>query len=164
MIRDATTADAVAITALYLPYVRDTVITFEYDDVPAKTMAQRIETVQALDYPWLVLDLDGEVAGFAYASPYRPKAAYLHSVETSIYLAAHACGRGEGRRLYQALIDRLGASPAHSAISLIALPNEASVALHRSMGWREVGTLREVGYKLDRWIDVAYFQLDVSAN
>ncbi|MFW2512716.1 N-acetyltransferase family protein [Demequina sp. SO4-13] len=164
MIRDATSADAAAIAALYNPYVRETVITFEYDEVSADDMAARIARVQALGLPWLVLEDEGSVIGYAYAGPYRPRAAYLHSVESTIYLAHGASGRGLGRELYEALIARLRASHAHSAISLIALPNDASIALHLATGWTEVGQLREVGRKFDRWIDVAYYQLDVSAR
>lgn len=162
MIRDASTADAAAIAALYNPYVRETVVTFEYDEVAPEDIGSRILRVQEFDLPWLVLEDEGSVIGFAYAAPYRPRPAYLHSVETTIYLADGASGRGLGRELYDALIDRLRSSHAHSAISLIALPNDASTALHLATGWSEVGQLREVGRKFDRWIDVAYYQLDVS--
>ncbi|WP_062130815.1 GNAT family N-acetyltransferase [Demequina aestuarii] len=164
MIRDATTADAAAIAALYNPYVRETVITFEYDEVSTEDMGSRIARVQELNLPWLVLEDEGSVIGFAYAAQYRPRAAYVHSVETTIYLAHGAGGRGLGRELYDALIARLRAGHAHSAISLIALPNDASVALHLATGWSEVGQLRDVGRKFDRWIDVAYYQLDVSST
>mgnify|MGYP000521498962 CR=1 FL=1 len=162
MIRDASPDDAAAIAALYNPYVRETVITFEYDEVAVEEMGARILKVQDLGMPWLALEDEGSVIGFAYAAPYRPRAAYLHSVETTIYLAHGAGGRGLGRELYDALLARLRESDAHSAISLIALPNPASIALHEATGWREVGVLREAGRKFDRWIDVAYYQLDVS--
>ncbi|MDN4480598.1 GNAT family N-acetyltransferase [Demequina muriae] len=164
MIRDATTADAAAIAALYNPYVRETVITFEYEEVSSEDMASRIARVQELDLPWLVLEDEGSIIGFAYAAQYRPRAAYRHSVETTIYLAHGAGGRGLGRKLYDALIARLRTGHPHSAISLIALPNDASIALHLATGWSEVGQLREVGRKFDRWIDVAYYQLDVSST
>ncbi|WP_061961360.1 GNAT family N-acetyltransferase [Demequina flava] len=162
MIRPATTDDAAAIAALYNPYVRDTVITFEYDEVSANTIAERMGAILDKDLPYLVAEEDGAPVGYAYASPYRPRAAYLHTVETTIYLGAEARGRGTGRALYTALLDALRKSHAHSAVSLIALPNDASVGLHQSLGFREMGTLMEAGLKFDRWIDVAYFQLDVS--
>lgn len=162
VIRPATPADAGAIAALYNPYVRDTVITFEYNEVTADTMAARIQAVLDMDLPYLVAEDEGAIVGYAYASPYRPRAAYLHSVETTIYLGHEARGRGLGRTLYGALLDALRASHAHTAISLIALPNDASVGLHMALGFREVGYLAEAGRKFDRWIDVGYYQLSVS--
>ena len=162
MIRPATLADAARIAEIYNPYVTDTVITFETETVTASDIKARMKSVWEKDLPYLVIEDAGRVVGFAYAAPYRPKAAYLHSVETTIYLDPAASGRGLGGRLYRALIVALRASHAHTAISLIALPNEASVALQRATGWREVGTLTEAGQKLGRWIDVGYFQLDVS--
>lgn len=162
MIRDATPDDAAAIAALYNPYVRDTVITFEYHEVSCEDMGARIARVRELDLPWIVVEEAETLVGFAYAAPYRPRAAYLHTVESTIYLARDAGGRGLGKALYGELLERLRASHAHSAISLIALPNEASMALHRTLGFREVGVLREVGRKFDQWIDVAYLQHDLT--
>ncbi|WP_284328042.1 GNAT family N-acetyltransferase [Demequina litorisediminis] len=153
MIRPATLADADRIAAIYNPYVTDTVITFETETVTAKDIAARMKSVWDKDLPYLVIEQEGRVVGFAYAAPYRPKAAYLHSVETTIYLDGEAGGKGLGGRLYRALIVAMRASHAHTAISLIALPNEASVALHHATGWREVGVLTEAGQKpgpLDR--------------
>lgn len=159
MIRDARASDAQRIVDIYNPYVSTTVITFEYDEVSAAAMAERVVAVQAQGLPWLVGEDDGRVYGYAYAAPYRPRAAYRHAVEVTIYLDATVTGRGWGRELFAALLDRLRDSHAHSAISLIALPNDASVGLHRSFGFSQVGVLTEVGRKFDRWIDVAYLQL-----
>lgn len=162
MIRDATVDDAAAIAQIYNPYVRDTVITFEYDEVAVEDMGARIARVLEQGFPWLVVEQDDAVVGFAYAAPYRPRAAYVHSVETTIYLARGAEGRGLGRSLFGALLDRLPAAGVHTAISLVALPNDASIALHRAFGFREVGVLVESGRKFDRWIDVAYLQRAIS--
>ena len=162
MIRPATLADADRIATIYRPYVTDTVITFETEPASPGDIEARMRGVWDKDLPYLVLEEDDVVRGFAYAAPYRPKAAYLHSVETTIYLEQGAGGRGLGGELYAALIAALRASHAHSAISLIALPNDASVGMHRTSGWREVGVLKEAGWKLGSWIDVIYFQLDVS--
>lgn len=159
MIRDATAADAAAIADLYEYYVRETVITFELDPVPAGEIARRIGAVQEASLPWLVTVEDGEVVGFAYAAPYRPRAAYLHSVEVSIYLRQGALGRGVGGELYRELLARVRELPVHLALSLIALPNDASVALHERLGFTFVGTFTEVGRKFDRWIDVGHWQL-----
>lgn len=162
MIRDATPDDAAAIAALYNPYVRDTVITFEYDEVSVEDMGARIARVVEQGFPWIVSEEEGGIAGFAYAAPYRPRAAYLHSVETTIYLDQDSRGRGLGRELYTTLLGRLDGTHVHSAISLVALPNDASMALHRSLGFREVGVLRESGWKFERWIDVAYLQRPIA--
>jgi phosphinothricin acetyltransferase len=159
MIRDATAADAAAIADLYEYYVRETVITFELDPVPAGEIARRIGAVQEASLPWLVTVEDGEVVGFAYAAPYRPRAAYLHSVEVSIYLRQGALGRGVGGELYRELLARVRELPVHLALSLIALPNDASVALHERLGFTFVGTFTEVGRKFDQWIDVGHWQL-----
>ncbi len=159
MIRNATPADAAAIAELYAYYVDETVITFEIDPVPAEELARRIGVVQDSGLPWLVTEEDGEVVGFAYAAPYRPRAAYLHSVEVSIYLRHGIQGRGVGGALYRELLARLRELPVHLALSLIALPNDASVALHERLGFTHAGTFTEVGRKFDRWIDVGHWQL-----
>jgi len=159
MIRNATAADAAAIASLYEYYIRETVITFELDPVSAHDIARRIATVAEAGLPWLVTEEDGEVVGFAYAAPYRPRAAYLHSVEVSIYLRHGFHGRGVGGALFRELIERLRELPVHLALSLIALPNDASVALHEREGFTFVGTFTEVGRKFDRWIDVGHWQL-----
>jgi phosphinothricin acetyltransferase len=161
MIRDATVDDAAAIAALYNPYLRHTVITFEIDPVPAEDFGARILRVQEAGLPWLVMEENGEVLGFAYGAQYRPRAAYLHSVETTIYLADGASGAGRGRALYAALIDRLRGTHVHTALALIALPNDASVGLHEALGFRHAGTITQVGRKFDQWIDVGHWQLDL---
>jgi phosphinothricin acetyltransferase len=159
MIRNATAADAAAIASLYEYYIRETVITFELDPVSADDIARRIAAVAEAELPWLVTEEDGEVVGFAYAAPYRPRAAYLHSVEVSIYLRHGFHGRGVGGALFRELVARLRELPVHLALSLIALPNDASVALHERVGFTFAGTFTEVGRKFDQWIDVGHWQL-----
>src|SRR5688572_21995306 len=108
-LRDATPGDATAVAAIYNVHVRGTTATFEIDDVDAGAMQRRIADVQERGLPWLVAEADGNVVGYAYAGPWKPRAAYARTVETSIYLDATACGRGLGRRLYAALVERLRA-------------------------------------------------------
>jgi len=163
VLRDAVPADAGAIAAIYNVHVRGTIVTFEVDEVDAAEMARRIAEVQARDLPWLVADVDGAVLGYAYAGPWKPRAAYARTVETSIYIDASACGRGMGRRLYAALIERLRALGMHVAIGGASLPNAASVALHEALGFEPVGVFRDVGFKLGDWIDVGYWQLRLEA-
>jgi len=144
---------------IYEYYVRETVVTFELDDVPADVMAARALRVQQAGRPWLVIEADGVVQGFAYAAPFRDRTAYEHSVETSVYLDRSALRQGLGRTIYQAVLDRLADSDVHAAVALVALPNTGSEALHERLGFVHTGTLREVGRKFDQWIDVAYWQL-----
>ncbi|WP_062205652.1 GNAT family N-acetyltransferase [Demequina salsinemoris] len=168
VLRDATPDDGATLAAIYNPYVRDTVITFETEEVPAEQMGARVAKVQAAGLPWLVAsDPDsGTMLGFAYAGPFQDRDAYRHALELTIYLASDARGRGLGTMLFEAVIARvqdLPASskhaPAHGLYSRIALPNAASAALHDRFGFTQVGTFGEVGHKLGRWIDVGVWQL-----
>ncbi len=106
----------------------------------------------------LVAEADSVVVGFAYSWSYRPRPAYRRTRETSIYLDPAVRGRGVARELYPALLERMTDSGVHTAVALVALPNPSSEALHRSLGFENVGTMREVGWKLGRWVDVAWFQ------
>lgn len=158
MIRDCTPADAAQICEIYNHYVLETVVTFENSVVVDAEMARRIAEITSR-LPWLVWEVDGKVLGYAYASPWKARAAYRHSVESSIYLAQHATGRGGGSRLYAALIAELRQRGLHCVIGGAALPNPASVALHEKLGFSKVAEFREVGFKLGRWVDVAYWEL-----
>ena len=160
MIRDARPADADAIAALYNPYILETTISFEEEPVGADEMRARIAAVQDGGLPWLVLESDdGTIAGYAYATKWRVRHAYRFSVETSVYLSPAHAGRGHGTALYTELLRRLRALGCHLAIGGIAQPNEASVALHEKMGYRQVALFSEVGFKFDRWLDVGYWEL-----
>ncbi|HEX8606942.1 MAG TPA: GNAT family N-acetyltransferase [Pseudoduganella sp.] len=123
-------------------------------------MRGRIAAVQDGGLPWLVLETaGGVVAGYAYATRWRVRHAYRFSVETTVYLAHDSTGKGYGTALYTALLQRLREAGCHLAIGGIALPNEASVALHERLGYRKVAHFGEVGRKFDRWIDVGYWEL-----
>jgi len=156
MIRPATPSDAAAIVAIYNPYVAGTIITFETAPVPEEEMAGRIRRIQET-YLWFVFEQGGAVLGYAYASQWKSRHAYRFSVETTVYVAQGQQRKGIGRRLYQTLLPELRARGFHTALGGISLPNEASVALHEACGFRWVGTLPEVGWKLERWVDVGYW-------
>jgi phosphinothricin acetyltransferase len=158
VVRDATAADAEQIARIYNYYVENTVITFEETPVVSGEISQRMAVVQSAGLPWLVAELDGQLAGYSHASPWKSRSAYRHSVEATIYLRQGMQGRGLGRTLYSALIPRLRARGVHAVIGGAALPNPASVALHEALGFESVGTFREVGFKHGRWVDVAYWQ------
>lgn len=155
--RDARPEDAEAICAIYNPYIQDTCVSFEESAVPPEEMRRRI-SAHGDRYPWLVMEEDGAVVAYAYAAPWRQRQAYRYSVECSVYVASRAQRRGHGRRLYAVLFERLRAAGMHSVIAGIALPNEASVALHESMGMTQAARFVEVGRKFDQWVDVGYWQ------
>lgn len=161
-IRDAHVEDAESFASIYNHFVLTTSISFEEAEVPAIEMAGRIADVQAAGLPWLVADVDGVVAGYAYATKWRVRHAYRFSVETTVYLAPASAGQGLGTSLYRALIERLRDGGFHLAIGGIALPNPASIALHEKLGFEKVAEFREVGLKFGRWTDVGYWQLKLA--
>ncbi|HTV79756.1 MAG TPA: GNAT family N-acetyltransferase [Steroidobacteraceae bacterium] len=122
---------------------------------PRKGVAE----VQALSLPWLVAEIEGSVVGYAYAVKWKTRSAYRHSVETTIYLEHGQESRGVGTILYSELICVLRERGLHLAIGGVAQPNEASVALHEKLGFQQVATFHQVGFKHDRWVDVAYWEL-----
>jgi L-amino acid N-acyltransferase YncA len=156
-IRDAVPADGAALAVLYAPFVTDSWVSFETEAPDAGTMAARIADFGA-SHAWLVAELGGSVAGYAYAGPHRVRAAYSTSADVAIYVAPGAQGQGLGRALYTALFERLRAKAIHAVFAGIALPNPASIALHEAMGMVPVGIYREVGWKLGGWRDVGWWQ------
>ncbi len=163
VVRDATTDDAAACAAVYAPYVTDTAVSFE--DVPpsAAEMARRITAAQQR-HAWLVLEDADDVVGYAYAGPYKERAAYRWSCEVSVYLAPGRGRGGGGRLLYEALFDRLVERGYRTAVAGMTQPNEASEAFHRAMGFEPVGTWRGIGWKHGRWRDVAWSQRRLTAD
>ena len=158
MIRSCTESDAAAVCRIYNHFVCNSIATFEETPVTLQDMAQRIGAV--IDHlPWLVWEQDGAITGFSYASPWRARSAYRHSVETTVYLSPEFTRRGIGAQLYRELVSRLRSLDIHSAMGVIALPNPASVAVHEKTGFRKVGHLHEIGRKFDQWINVGYWQL-----
>jgi phosphinothricin acetyltransferase len=169
VIRAATPEDAGAIAAIYAPFVIGGTVSFETHAPDARAMRSRMAASDGL-YPWLVVTNGeeapggGGVMGYAYASMFRDRPAYAYVVETSIYLAGEMRGSGAGRLLYEALIDTLRAQGFTQAIGAIALPNDASIALHEAVGFRRAGVYREVGFKHGRWIDVGFWQCELNES
>jgi L-amino acid N-acyltransferase YncA len=163
-IRPATLDDAATLAEIYRPIVERTTISFELEPPSATEMRSRISKLPAR-YPWLVAENASSVMGYAYASPHRTRAAYARSVDVSVYVADAARQKGVGRALYAALFTQLAQTSAfHRAFAGIALPNDASVALHRSFAFELVGVYREVGYKFGRWVDVAWWQRPIERH
>jgi phosphinothricin acetyltransferase len=133
-------------------------VTFEEAPVSSADFVGRILEVQSASLPWLVAEHDGSVVGYAYASKWKGRAAYRFSVELTIYLDPAHGGAGIGSALYKAIFTILEDHGVHAIIGGIALPNDASVALHEKFGFRKVAHFREVGFKFGRWIDVGYWE------
>ncbi len=157
IIRTATEADLVAMARIYTEAALSSVATFDVGTQPPDHFAARVASRRPGDHV-VVAEEDGRVVGMAYAVPYRPRPAYDLTRETSVYLGSGAQGRGLGRRLYTELLRRVDGDGIHVCLAVVARPNPASEALHRTLGFEHVGTLHEVGRKFDRWVDTALWQ------
>jgi L-amino acid N-acyltransferase YncA len=153
--------DAAACAEIYAPFVRDTVISFEERPPDEREFARRIELITQT-HPWLVAELDGEVAGYAYASPHRERAAYRWAADVAVYVARAHHRRGVGRELYGALLPLLARQGLLIACAGVTLPNDASVGLHESFGFTRVGIYRRIGWKSGAWRDVGWWQLELA--
>jgi L-amino acid N-acyltransferase YncA len=162
LIRLANEEDAAGIAQVYRPYVEGSRISFEERAPDAAEMARRIVGERPGLFPWLVADEGGGILGFANSSPFRSRPAYRWSVETGIYLAPDACGRGLGKGLLTALTGLLERQGYVTAIGAIALPNDPSVRLHEALGFEACGTYRGTGFKLGQWIDVGLWQKELA--
>ncbi|MEL7499981.1 MAG: N-acetyltransferase family protein [Planctomycetota bacterium] len=162
-IRDVTIDDAARITEIYNYYIRETVITFEIEEVNSQDFAERIQGTVGRGHPYLVIEQDDRVVGYAYADRWRHRVAYQHTVEAGIYLDHQAIGNGLGYQLYAGLIERLRAAGRyHVVIGGLTVPNEASERLHARLGFENVALFKQVGRKFDRWLDVRMMQLTLT--
>ena len=160
-IRFATPGDAEAIAAIYEPIVAATSISFEEVAPPAAEIRSRM--ARAATWPWLVAERGGALAGYVYAGQHRTRAAYRWSVDVSAYVAEGARRSGLGSKLYAALFRLLAAQGYRNAFAGITLPNDASVALHRAVGFEPIGVYRNAGFKLGAWHDVSWWQRELLA-
>lgn len=157
MIRPATAEDAARCAAIYQPHVTDGWISFELTPPNAEEMAGRI-AAYAPTHQWLVAEVAGVVAGYAYGSPHRTREAYATSCDVGIYVDQDFAHQGIGHALYSALLPALKQRGFHAAFAGIALPNPASIGLHEAMGFSLVGIYKEVGWKMNGWRDVGWWQ------
>ncbi len=162
-IRIARPDDAAACAEIYGPFAERTAVSFEEEAPTVEEMRERIVRT-LLSTPWLTAASGGEVAGYAYASKHRDRAAYRWSVDVSAYVHERFRGRGVGRRLYERLFQILREQGFRNAYAGIALPNDASIALHRAAGFELVGTYQRVGWKLGAWHDVAWYGLQLGGE
>lgn len=164
-IRDATEADFTAIQAIYGHHVIHGTGSFEETPPDSAEMIRRWRTVTETGLPYLICDVRGGVAGYAYAAPYRTRRAYRFSVEDSVYVAPDGQRRGAGRRLLSALIERCEALGYRQMVAVIGdRQNEGSIGLHAALGFREVGCLHAIGFKHGRWVDVVLMQRPLGAG
>lgn len=164
-VRNATPADMAAITEIYVPYVLHGLATFEETPPSEADMRTRREAVLALGLPYLVAELDGQIAGYAYATHYRPRPAYRYTVEDSVYVRQELHGHGIGTLLLRSLIERCEKGPWRQMLAVIGdSANAGSIALHRRLGFSPGGTQYAVGFKLGRWIDTVQMQRPLGAG
>ncbi len=157
-IRSAISSDIKAIADIYNYYILNTVTTFELEAIDYSEMQKRVESIQE-NYPFLVVEIDDVIVGYAYATRWKGRAAYDWAVESSIYLLHGQGGQGIGKKLYAALLDLLQAIGIKTVIGGISLPNDVSIRLHEKLGFQKVGVFNRVGFKHEKWIDVGYWQL-----
>jgi L-amino acid N-acyltransferase YncA len=159
VIRPAVLRDAEIIARIYNHYILNTIVTFEEQAVSAIEMGERMKAVEAASFPWLVSEQANQLVGYAYAGKWLGRSAYRYSTECTVYLDPASRGQGLGTELYDALFALLHGKQTHTVIGVIALPNEASVALHEKFGLRKVAHFKEVGFKFNRWVDVGFWQV-----
>jgi L-amino acid N-acyltransferase YncA len=162
-VRGASERDGEACAAIYAPYVIGTAITFETDPPPPAAMAERIASALST-HAWVVLEHEGRVVGYAYGGPFNYRAAYRWSCEVSVYLEPGRRRTGGGCALYTALFARLARRGFRTAVAGMTLPNDASVGLHRAMGFEPVGTFTRIGFKHGAWHDVAWTQRTIATG
>jgi phosphinothricin acetyltransferase len=144
--------------AIYDEQVRTSVATFDTEPRGAAYLGEKLAALGGGDLV-LVAVAGADLLGYAFSGPFRPRPAYAGTKEVSVYVSGTARGRGVATLLYAALLARLDAEPTvHTQLAVIALPNEASEALHRAQGFVRVGVLREVGHKFGDWVDTAWWQ------
>ncbi|QGN57689.1 GNAT family N-acetyltransferase [Nostocoides sp. HKS02] len=158
VIRDAGLDDLPTMAAIYDEQVGTSLATFDTEPRGAAYLGEKLASAGGSDIV-LVARAGDEVLGYAYSGPFRPRPAYAGTKEVSVYLAVGARRRGLGRALYAELLARLDARPdVHTQVAVVALPNDASEALHRAVGFEQIGVLREVGHKFGRYVDTAWYQ------
>lgn len=160
-IRTVRPADASAIAAIYAYHVLHGTASYEIDPPSEAAMRAKIEQISKIGWPFIVAEVDGELAGYAYATQFRDRAAYRFACEDSIYVAAGMIGRGIGRALLQQLIERSADYGFKTMIGVVGGAEPASIALHQALGFVEVGRLTAVGFKFERWLDSVYLQLEL---
>jgi L-amino acid N-acyltransferase YncA len=161
IIRDASDSDAEAIAAIYAHHVLNGTASYDLEPPPPGYHRDKLRSVLEAGWPYLVAEQGGAVAGYAYATQIRPRAAYRFTAEDSIYVHPDHLRRGIGRALLSTLLERSAERGFRTMIAVIGGADPASIALHSAVGFVEVGRLRRVGFKFGRWLDSIYMQRDL---
>jgi L-amino acid N-acyltransferase YncA len=162
-IRVAQDSDADQMLAIYAPIVRETAISFELQPPGAEELRGRVRNILS-SHVWLVCEEAGTLAGYAYASNFRSREAYQWTAEVTVYVAEDRQRRGIGNALYRSLFEAMRLQGFCSAVAGIALPNDASVKLHKRFGFQPIGVFERAGYKLGRWHDVGWWRLELQKH
>lgn len=157
MIRTAILDDAQALLDIYTPYVLNTTITFETEVPTLSDFTQRIKSIQQR-FPYLVLEVDNEIIGYAYATKYKERSAYDWTVETSVYIRQDVQARGYGKQLYTALEEALRTQGIVTMLACITYPNDLSIEFHKKMGFEHVAHFEKLGYKFNQWRDIVWMK------
>lgn len=157
IIRDIFIEDAEQVLNIYAPFIRHTVITFEEEVPTVAEFTERVENYRQL-YPWLIAEVNGEIAGYAYASKYRERIAYQWVAECSIYMHSNYKGKGIAKKLYSALFDILKLQDIYRLYAVIGIPHEESTRFHEKMGFQYFATYKHTGYKLGQWRDTGWYE------
>lgn len=163
MIRNVTPGDARQICCIYNYYIAETTITFEEETLDISEMERRIREISRV-HPWIVYEEDGKILGYAYAHTWRSRSAFRYSLESTVYLDPDACGKGLGSKLYACLIEVLKDQGYRMLIGVLTMPNDGSRKLHEKFGFKKVAYYPEVGFKFNKWIDIASWQLKLQDN
>ena len=164
-VRALAPSDLPAVQAIYAHHVIHGLGTFEEMPPAAAELGRRHAAIRAKGLPWIVAEAGGRTLGYAYAGPFRPRAAYRYTVENSVYVAPEAMGRGVGRRLLQALIAECEALGLRQMVAVIGdSGNAGSIALHRACGFEFKAALPAVGFKFGRWVDIVWMQRDLNTG
>ena len=161
IIRDAAEDDAGAIAAIYAHHVLHGTASYDVEPPPAEFHREKVRRIAAAGWPFLVAEIGSEVAAYAYVTQFRDRAAYRFTAEDSIYVHPDYMGRGVGKALLQALLDRAAGYGFRTIIAVIGGAEPASIAVHAALGFREAGRLTGVGWKKERWLDSVYMQLEL---
>ncbi len=159
-IRPASLSDVEAMLKIYDPYVLNTPITFEIQSPTILEFQKRLTDTQE-KLPWIVCEEDAQVLGYAYANPFKTRRAFDWTVESTVYVHQDFHGKGIGKDLYRRLIELLNYQGVVNVVGGIALPNQASVGLHESLGFQKVADFKDAGFKLGKWWNVGYWQLQI---
>ena len=158
MIREVRLSDAEQICSIYNYYIEHSIATFDEQIKDSLFFEEKIKLITQ-NYPWFVLEVEGEINAFAYASQWKDKSAYNKSVEGTVYVKNMSQEKGLGEKIYTHLIDSLRNKGFHSVVGVISLPNNASISLHEKLGFEKVAHFKEIGNKFNQMIDVACWQL-----